>query len=62
MRRAAFDLPAATRLVATGVCRIADDEPECELLEAAVKEYKRPVSDPLWLRPLLTRGRPGWYR
>jgi hypothetical protein len=55
-------MPAATRLVVTGVCRIADDEPECELLEAAVKEYKRPVSDPLWLRPLLTRRWPGWYR
>lgn len=38
--------------MATGVCRIADDEPECELLEAAVTEYKRPVLDPLWLRPI----------
>jgi hypothetical protein len=55
-------MPAATRLVVTGVCRIAADKPECELLEAAVKEYKRPVSDPLWLRPLLTRGWLGWYR
>jgi hypothetical protein len=33
---AAYDLPTATRLVATGVCRIANDEPERETLEVAV--------------------------
>ena len=49
---AAYDLPTAARLIATGTCRIADDDPE---LEAAVKAYRKPWSNPDWLMPAVSR-------
>ena len=58
---AAYDLPTATRLVATGVCRIADDETNKEELSKSVAAYKRPALDKNWLLPLVTKRWPGWY-
>jgi hypothetical protein len=43
---AAYGLPTATRLVATGVYRIADDESEREALQSGVLVYKQPVLNP----------------
>jgi hypothetical protein len=36
----AYDLPTATRLVATGVCRIDESEPERDAPETAVRAYR----------------------
>ena len=38
---AAYDLQAAAKLVATGVCAIDESEPDKETLVAAVATYKR---------------------
>jgi hypothetical protein len=59
---AAYHLPTAARLVATGVCRIADDERARQQLEAAVKAYKRPALNKFWLLPCVTKRWPGWYK
>jgi hypothetical protein len=58
---AAFDLPTATRLVASGICRIADDEPEREALEAVVRVYKEPKQTGHWQMPLVGPRWPGWH-
>jgi hypothetical protein len=57
---AAYPLEQAVKLVAAGVCRIDDSEPQREQLEAAVKAYKPPALNPLWLLPAVTRRWPGW--
>jgi hypothetical protein len=50
---AAYDLATATRLIATGVCRIDESEPEREALEVAVKAYKRAPRNKDWELPLV---------
>jgi hypothetical protein len=52
---AAFDLNTAARLVATGVCRIADDEPSKEELEAASNAYRAPKPGRYWEIGLVSR-------
>jgi hypothetical protein len=59
---AAFSFADAVRLVGSGVCVIDPSETEREALEAAVKGYRKPALDPLWLLPCVSKRWPGWYR
>jgi hypothetical protein len=59
---AAYDLSTARRLLADGVCRVADDEPNKDELSNSVAAYKRPELNKHWLLPLVTKRWPGWYR
>jgi hypothetical protein len=52
---AAFDLPTAARLVGDQVCVIDPSEPERDALDAAVREYRKPSPNPLWLLPAVSR-------
>ena len=63
---AAFSFADAVSLVGGGICAIDPSEPEREALETAVKRYRKPAPDPVWLTPCVSTRRGGvgapWFR
>jgi hypothetical protein len=52
---AAYQLDTAARLVAGGLCRIDDSEPNKEELADAVKAYRPPAKTRYWEMPIVSR-------